>query len=90
MYHVYILESLQNGSYYKGQTDDLERRLAEHNRGEERATSRYIPWKLIWVTERPTRSEALVLEKKLKNITGRDRLMRFIEKHGRVGGPDEA
>jgi putative endonuclease len=89
MFYVYILQSLCNGSYYKGCTDNLERRLEEHNSGKESSTKRYLPWKLIWFTTKPTLSEARMLEKKLKNITSRQRTRSFIEKYHN-GGPDEA
>ena len=32
-FFVYILQSQTNLSFYKGTTDDLERRLSEHNAG---------------------------------------------------------
>ncbi|HLC83845.1 MAG TPA: GIY-YIG nuclease family protein, partial [Bacteroidia bacterium] len=45
MYYVYILQSELNDSFYKGCTNDLERRLIEHNSGKEKSTKRYLPWK---------------------------------------------
>lgn len=33
MYYVYILKSGKNGKLYKGVTNDLKRRLKEHNEG---------------------------------------------------------
>ena len=80
-YFVYILRSLKNDAYYKGSTDNLERRLQEHNRGTEKSTSRYVPWEIAWFTQKSTRPEAVQLERKLKNITSRDRLEAFIKKH---------
>jgi putative endonuclease len=89
MYYVYILCSETNSSYYKGQTSNLAIRLQEHNAGKEIATRRYRPWKLVWYTVKNTRSEALELERKLKNITSRKRLQAFIEKYAEDrGGPD--
>ncbi|MFM2139099.1 MAG: hypothetical protein RJA57_1406 [Bacteroidota bacterium] len=81
MYYVYILQSLKDGRYYKGQTNDLDRRLNEHNRGEEKSTAPYIPWKLVWSTALTDRADALALEKKIKNITRRARLQPFIKKY---------
>ena len=86
MYYVYILRSLKNGSYYKGSTDDLERRFAEHNSGKEFSTARYVPWELAWYCEKPNRQEAVILEKKLKNITSKKKLEDFIKKHTFVKG----
>jgi putative endonuclease len=83
MFYVYILQSTVSGKYYKGQTDNLIRRLKEHNNGEEKSTSPYAPWVLVWHTTFETRSEALALERKLKNITGRKRIQDFIERHSK-------
>ena len=33
MYYVYILQSTVSGEYYVGHTDDVSRRLKEHNLG---------------------------------------------------------
>lgn len=49
MFFVYILRSLKNGSFYKGSTNDVYRRLVEHNSGKNKSTARYMPWELIWV-----------------------------------------
>ncbi len=87
MYYVYILESLKNGSFYKGCTDNLKRRLNEHNAGKEIATSRYAPWILRWSCIKLTLKEARALEKKLKNITSRIRIEAFISKYS-GSGPD--
>jgi predicted GIY-YIG superfamily endonuclease len=38
MYYVYILESLSNGDYYKGSTENYLKRFEEHNRGESQYT----------------------------------------------------
>lgn len=81
MYFVYILRSLKNGTYYKGCTSDLQRRILEHNSGKENYTSKYLPWELVWHCSKPTLSEARILEKKLKNITSKKKLEAFIEKY---------
>jgi putative endonuclease len=90
MYSVYILRSLKSRQFYKGQTNDLNRRIKEHNNLEEKSTAKNAPWELVFVTEVPTRSEALLLEKKLKNITSKVKLEAFINKYSREkkGGPD--
>ena len=80
-YYVYILRSLKNGSFYKGSTNDIERRFAEHNEGKEKSTARYVPWVVACRIEKPTRKEAVILEKKIKNITSKIKLKRFIEKN---------
>jgi putative endonuclease len=46
----------------------------------EAATSRYAPWTLVLMIEKSNRSEAVVLEKKLKNLN-RQKLLTFIQKY---------
>ncbi|HEY5826314.1 MAG TPA: GIY-YIG nuclease family protein [Cyclobacteriaceae bacterium] len=79
-YYVYILQSQFNDSFYKGSTDNLFRRFKEHNDGKEKSTCRYVPWDLVWYTEKATRPEALILEKKLKNLSVK-RTIEFISKY---------
>jgi len=91
-YFVYILQSQKNNSFYKGSTNDLQRRLFEHNNGNETATKLLLPWNLVWYTSKPNKSEAYILEMKLKNLSV-ERTIAFINKYPvdtTVGGPDVA
>ena len=83
MFYVYVLFSNSSGKYYVGQTSDLKKRLESHNKGESKYTSAYIRWKIKWHTEIGSRKEALILEKKLKNLSG-IRLIEFIDRHSSV------
>ena len=65
-YYVYILRSLNDGSYYKGYTQDYQKRLLEHNSGQSRYTSGKGPWELIYVEIHQSKSKALIRERKLK------------------------
>jgi len=80
MYYVYILYSESHKRYYIGQTNDLTNRINRHNSGIEKSTSPYKPWTFIGSLEKTTRSEAVILEKKLKNLNSED-LEKFILKH---------
>ena len=89
MFTVYILYSAKLGQFYKGQTSNLPHRLERHNRAYEQFTSKGIPWRLLWSTQKRSRSEAKKLERKLKNL-GNVQLMKFILKYeDGVVGPDE-
>ena len=79
-YYVYILKSEVTGIYYKGVTQDITNRLQEHNSGEMKFTKAYVPWILVGYIEKPNRSQALILERKLKNLS-RERLELFIDKY---------
>ena len=69
-YWVYIIESQATGRYYCGYSDNVERRLSQHNDTLyqlTRATKiRKGPWKVIWTQECANKSEAVILERKIK------------------------
>ena len=53
--------------YYAGHTDDLERRIAQHQSGAiEGFTSSRLPVRLMWAQDFPTRIEALEAEMRVK------------------------
>ena len=80
VYFVYILYSEKLDKYYKGQTSNLKSRLERHNRGLETYTKKGTPWILVGFLTKSERSEAIILEKKLKNLN-RKRLEDFIKKY---------
>ena len=64
--NVYILFSEKSSRYYVGQTAGIEKRLKRHNQGLVRSTKGSTPWELVLLLEVSNRSEALVLERKIK------------------------
>ena len=74
MYYVYLLESVSNGRYYIGQTQNLERRLEYHNRGKCKYTKGKGPWKILVFKTFKTRSEAMKEEYRLKKNKNRKQL----------------
>jgi predicted GIY-YIG superfamily endonuclease len=63
---VYILHCADN-SYYTGHTDNLDKRIVEHQMGEiEGYTSTRLPVKVVFADEFPTREEALAHERQIK------------------------
>jgi uncharacterized repeat protein (TIGR01451 family) len=74
MFIVYILYSANYGKTYVGFTNDLERRLREHNVTEGSGyTLRYRPWALIYKEEYGAKAEAMKREKFLKTGVGREK-----------------
>lgn len=69
MFRVYILEN-PAGRFYVGSTDDVDRRLTEHNSILEKKTYTHKngPWKLVWTEQHPTRSSAMIREKQIKSM----------------------
>lgn len=66
MFIVYILKSRKNKQLYIGCTDNLAKRLKEHNRGLVRSTSPYVPWQLIYFEGYLSKKEAYRREHNLK------------------------
>jgi putative endonuclease len=67
MFTTYILENAQ-GKLYIGQTSNLEERIAKHNRGGEKYTTRKGPWSIVFQKSFYTRVEALKFERYLKAL----------------------
>ena len=67
MYWVYIIVN-EAGIYYKGYTQDIEKRIIAHNNNESRFTSGKGPWKLVYCKSFETKSEALKEELRLKQL----------------------
>jgi putative endonuclease len=63
---VYILQSSITEKYYCGQTNDLQQRLLRHNASMVKSTKHGVPWKVIGFVLCNNRSEAVILEKKVK------------------------
>jgi len=68
-YYVYILQ-LKNGDLYKGSTDDLQRRIAEHQNGKVKSTKHYRPVTLIGYEAYCWKSDAIRRERFLKTTEG--------------------
>ena len=67
MFHVYILASGRNGTLYIGITDDLNRRIWEHQTEVRRGfTQRYGVHMLVWSEPHETRETAFARERAMK------------------------
>jgi len=69
-FYVYTLESVKFQNLYIGFTDDLRKRLQEHNKGLNFSTKAYIPWKLIYYESCLNKLDAQRREKYLKTNQG--------------------
>ena len=72
MYFVYILYSDDFRRTYSGISDDVERRLEQHNGKQSKSTKAFVPWRIIHTEEFETRMEARKKEKYFKSGVGRD------------------
>jgi putative endonuclease len=78
MYYVYIIYSPRLNIYYKGISQNPEKRITEHNNGLSIFTANRGPWELIYLEKISTKSEALIREKAIKKLN-RKSILRLIE-----------
>jgi len=69
---MYILRSLIDNGHYTGFTNNIDRRLIQHNNGKNYSTKIRRPWILIHVEFAENRVEARKLEKYFKSGSGRE------------------
>jgi putative endonuclease len=83
MFYTYVLKSLKNASLYTGYTNDLKKRIKEHNDGESGFTKKYLPYELIYYEACLNQSDAKAREIQLKTGLGKRylkaRLKRFLK-----------
>jgi putative endonuclease len=73
---VYVLKSDRTGKRYIGHTNDLERRLKEHNTGHVKSTKAGLTWTIVAYKKFSSRSEARWTERSLKN--SKEKLSEFL------------
>jgi len=71
VYYVYIIKNKDNGRLYIGSTTDLQRRLAEHNRGKTKSTRFSSRWELVYYEAH--RSKSLMRKAEIFYKTGQGR-----------------
>ena len=82
MWIVYYLHSKTLHKYYIGKTNNLDRRIKEHNNGEEKYTSKGTPWIIVGFMCCADSKEAYGIEKKLKKAKNPTYVKWYIEKNG--------
>jgi putative endonuclease len=78
MYYVYVISSKTRKYIYVGITNNLNRRIAEHNGGYNKTTRAYRPFKLVLSEEFTNRIAAREREKYLKSGFGKEFLKKMI------------
>ena len=68
MFYVYIIYSQELDVYYKGFTENVEKRIDAHQLGLSRYTSKASDWELVYVANFSTKREALIEEKRIKRL----------------------
>ncbi len=71
MYYIYVLQSLKDGNFYTGYTNDLKKRLGMHNDRKIESTKNRVPFNLVYYESSLNQKDALRREKYLKTTYGR-------------------
>ena len=74
--YVYILKSLKNSRFYIGSTDNLNRRIDEHNSGKSTYTSFSKPFELVFSQE----YDELTMARKIEYWLKRQKDKKLIER----------
>jgi predicted GIY-YIG superfamily endonuclease len=78
MVSVYALKNDINHEIYVGISNNVSRRIIEHNAGKNRYTKAFRPWTVFYTEDYPDYSIARVKEKYLKSTTGKRFLRRYL------------
>ena len=70
MFYTYILQNKKGNELYIGYTENLKKRLEEHNQGLNLSTKRYAPWKIIYYEACINMRDAKRREEYLKTTQG--------------------
>ena len=73
MHYVYIIRSIEYpDKIYVGCTEDLKKRLSNHNSGTTPHTAKYMPWELVVYFAFTDKDKAVSFEGYLKSGSGRE------------------
>lgn len=77
-WYVYVLLSEKDHQFYTGSTNNLKRRLQQHQRGENVSTSKRLPVELIYFEGHRSKEDALRREKYFKTTKGKVTLRQIL------------
>jgi putative endonuclease len=79
MYYLYILQN-KNQLLYKGISNNIQRRIKQHNQNRAVGTRGKGPWELVYSEVLPDRKTAREREKYFKSGIGREKLKELVIK----------
>lgn len=86
MFYTYVIQSAKSHRWYTGSTEDLRKRLKQHNDKKSTWTKNNVPWQLIYYEACLNEEDARSREKYLKTGMGKrylnNRLRRFLSLTG--------
>lgn len=78
MYSVYVIQSLVDKRLYVGMSQDVQRRIKEHNNGYVFSTKGYRPWILVYHEIVGARQLARQREKYFKSGSGKEKIKKML------------
>ncbi len=78
MAETYILRSESYQRFYIGSSEDVEKRLIEHNKGRVRSTKAYRPWKIVYRESCSDRQTAYRRELQIKSYKSGEAFKRLV------------
>jgi predicted GIY-YIG superfamily endonuclease len=81
-FYLYIIQNA-HGRFYKGVSAQPKLRILQHNNNEVVSTAQKGPWKLVAVFHFHTKTEVLIMERKIKKYS-REKLFLKIADHQNV------
>ncbi len=82
MFYTYVLQSVKDGKWYTGSTNDVARRVQEHNAGLVESTRHRRPLGLVYYEACLSEKDARVREGYLKTTWGKRYLKHRLRHHG--------
>ncbi|HPT39999.1 MAG TPA: GIY-YIG nuclease family protein [Candidatus Paceibacterota bacterium] len=76
MFYVYILKSLKDNDLYIGRTNNIDRRIKEHNNGKVSSTKSRRPFVFLKIIEVESEKESVEMEKEYKKGFRREQIKR--------------
>ena len=77
-WYLYVLLSLKDHKFYIGSTNDLKRRIVEHQKGKNTSTAKRLPVELIYFEGHCSKEDALRREKYFKTTKGKTTLRQML------------
>ena len=77
-WYVYVLRSAKDHDFYVGSTNNLKRRVQQHQRGENISTAKRLLVELIYFEGHHSKDDALRREKYFKTTKGRITLRQML------------
>ena len=78
-FFIYALVSQVDGRIYVGMSQDIDRRLAEHNSGKVKSTKGFVPWILFFKELAGSSEQARVRKKYYKGGSGKKKLKAILQ-----------